>query len=125
MRQLGMRHRDYAGYLQKGFRGLNGEATLKRRRFRKRTTRQNAAVPVAHLMVSAHALMALGDCSIVSESAGFGFGVFDMSRAREGGGAFQGEALAREVYIVTIAASAAAAHTPPPQPRVHRQNLFS
>ena len=48
--------------------------------------RQKAAVPVARLMVSAHALKALEDCSIVSESSGIGFREFDMSRAREGGG---------------------------------------
>jgi hypothetical protein len=66
MRQLGVRHRDYAGYLQKGFRGLNGEATVKRRRGRQRTIRQSEAVLVVRLMVSAQALRALGDGSIIS-----------------------------------------------------------
>jgi hypothetical protein len=43
-------------------------------------------VPVARLMVSAHALKALEECSLVSESSGIGFREFDMSRARDGGG---------------------------------------
>ena len=86
MRQLGVRHRDYAGHLQKGFTGLNGEATVKIRRGRQRTTRQSAAVFVVRLMVSAQALRALGDGSIISESAGIWFGGFDISGARETGG---------------------------------------
>ena len=46
---------------------------------RQRTTRHSAAVRVVRLMVSAQALMAFGDGSIISESAGG----FDVSGARE------------------------------------------